>query len=192
MYGLHDMDTQILKEVFEQYDISPIDIRQLKMKHKRYDDQTIYVLYFKNEDKMTLEKLRTVRHITNVLVKFEHYTRTRTGFILCANCLHYGHGQSTCNIKARCIKCGKEHESSNCEYNLVKNNPRSKIPDELVKCANCGGPHTANYSKCPERLKYIRIQGVVREKLVKPRVPYRSNPVRNDRQFASETYSSPP
>ena len=164
MYGLYNMNVNTLMENLAFYDVYPTEIRQLNMKRKRYDDQTIYLLYFKNEDKMTLEKLRTIKHVDRVIVKFETYLRRKTGPILCANCLHYGHGQSTCNMKPRCIKCGSDHKSSLCEHNLFPDNPKSKIPQQLVKCANCGGPHTANYSECPERLKYLEIRKRSNEK----------------------------
>ena len=92
MYGLHDMDTDTLKDIFVQNDIYPSDIKKMKMKQQRYDDQMLYILYFQNNDKMKLEKLRTIKHINQVIVKFERYFRKKAGPILCANCLNYGHG----------------------------------------------------------------------------------------------------
>ena len=67
-------------------------------------------------------------------------------------------------MTSRCIKCGGNHESRKCTHNLNPNDPRSRIPQKLVKCANCRGPHTANYTECPAKIKYINIRNLARNK----------------------------
>lgn len=57
----------------------------------------------------------------------------------CKNCQDLGHTRNFCHKKARCVKCGDFHQSSQCKK------PREVAP----KCACCGGQHTANWRGCP-------------------------------------------
>lgn len=115
--------------------------------------------------------MRTINSIDHVIVKFENYSKRFTGPTQCAKCLHYGHGASNCYMSPRCIKCGESHQSISCPRNLAPDDPKSKIPKELVKCANCGGNHTANFSKCPARFKYLEIRRLAQNKPVQKSTP---------------------
>lgn len=59
--------------------------------------------------------------------------------IQCFLCQRLGHTRHTCFSAARCVKCGLSHETSECPK-TDKSTP--------AKCANCGGPHPANYQGC--------------------------------------------
>ena len=83
--GLHELNVALINDALLSYGIVPTDIKRMNLNQKRYDDQTLCLLYFKHEDRMTLEKLRMVKHIENVIVKFEHYSKKKSGPILCAN-----------------------------------------------------------------------------------------------------------
>ncbi|KYB26582.1 hypothetical protein TcasGA2_TC034815, partial [Tribolium castaneum] len=48
--------------------------------------------------------------------------------------------------KATCVKCGEAHDTKVC----------TKKSKEPPKCANCNGPHTANYRGCPQFPKLQR------------------------------------
>lgn len=155
LYGLHDMDLEELTDIFASHDVFPTSISKMKINKKRYDDQNIYLLQFVNDKNICLEKLRTIRHINYVSVKFERYMRDRNGLTQCSRCLRFSHGARNCNLPARCIRCGENHLSADCDKLMRKNDPMSKIPQDKIKCANCNGHHTANYEKCPERQKYL-------------------------------------
>jgi len=53
----------------------------------------------------------------------------------CYRCQRYGHSADGCTSKRRCLVCAGEHHYRECT---------SKQP----KCANCGGPHKANFPEC--------------------------------------------
>ena len=57
----------------------------------------------------------------------------------CKRCQEIGHSQNYCNKTPRCVKCGDKHLSKEC----------GKLKEAQPKCANCHGPHTANYRGCP-------------------------------------------
>lgn len=165
VYGLNQMSNDVLKASLSEHGIVPCEIGQLHIKNRRYDDQTIYVLHFRQGDSMTLEKLRTVRAIESLIVKFEHYSYYRNGVTQCSNCQNFAHGARNCFLPPRCIRCGGDHSSSKCDKLLKLDDPKSTIPKTLVKCANCKGPHTANFEKCPERVKYLQLRDQLRNNL---------------------------
>lgn len=64
----------------------------------------------------------------------------------CRNCQLFGHGQTHCKAPPRCLKCGSNHHTMTC------NKPR----DVPATCANCAGPHPANYRGCPKHPENIQ------------------------------------
>ncbi|KAL4098126.1 hypothetical protein QTP88_022788 [Uroleucon formosanum] len=56
----------------------------------------------------------------------------------CLNCQEYGHTKSYCNYSSRCVRCGDQHQSSDCT--VSRENP--------PKCALCQGNHPASYRGC--------------------------------------------
>ncbi|GFY74216.1 nucleic-acid-binding protein from transposon X-element [Trichonephila inaurata madagascariensis] len=61
----------------------------------------------------------------------------------CYRCQEFYHNSRFCDRAPRCLKCSGSHLTSDC----TKSN---KAP---AKCANCSGPHPANYSGCPQNPK---------------------------------------
>ena len=155
MHGLYDMHEDELKELLSDSELFPCSISKLRIKNRRYNDQNIYMLQFKKDQNMSLERLRTIRAVNGIIVKFEKYMYDRNGITQCANCLRFSHGARNCHLPPRCIRCGEDHQSSQCNKLIVPRDPKSKIPIDKIKCANCNGKHTGNYEKCPERLKVL-------------------------------------
>jgi hypothetical protein len=58
----------------------------------------------------------------------------------CHNCQQFGHANRNCHAPPKCVKCGKGHRTETCKRT------RETGP---ATCANCGGPHPANYRGCP-------------------------------------------
>ena len=56
----------------------------------------------------------------------------------CQRCQSYGHTRSYCFHNPRCVRCGNNHESTQCQ----------KDRSEPATCALCGGSHPANYRGC--------------------------------------------
>ncbi|GFT43885.1 nucleic-acid-binding protein from transposon X-element [Trichonephila clavipes] len=57
----------------------------------------------------------------------------------CYRCQEFYHHSRLCNRAPKCLKCSGSHITADCKKSM-------KSP---AKCANCGGPHPANFSGCP-------------------------------------------
>ena len=74
---------------------------------------------------------------TGIIFKVEEF-RTTPSIQQCFKCQDFGHKEPNCTKKPKCVVCGEAHSHKNCP-NKEKRNP---------KCANCRGPHVANYKGC--------------------------------------------
>ena len=87
---------------------------------------------------------------TGIIFKVEEY-RAPISVQQCYNCQHFGHSAKNCQAKTKCVICGEGHSHKGCP------NREKKQP----KCANCKGPHVANYKGCPAYKKQVFRQRVV-------------------------------
>lgn len=165
MYGFYEIGVNELKQIFYDLELFPTQVSMLNINKKRYDGQCIYMLQFRLDQNVSLERLRTVRQIDGVCVRFDKYLRNQSGLTQCSNCLRFSHGARNCFLSPRCIRCGEEHASASCDKLIIPRDPKSTIPPAQVRCANCGGRHTANFEKCPERQKYLAARQTARTSL---------------------------
>ena len=87
---------------------------------------------------------------TGIIFKVEEF-RSPISVQQCYNCQHFGHSAKNCQAKTKCVICGEGHSHKGCP------NREKKQP----KCANCKGPHVANYKGCPAYKKQVFRQHVV-------------------------------
>lgn len=90
--------------------------------------------------------------IDHCIVSVEPPHRRKVGPSQCKNCQSRGHTANYCYRASVCVKCAGHHHTSKC----------SMGHGDKLKCANCGGEHTANYLGCPEYQKQLRARGVKR------------------------------
>lgn len=62
----------------------------------------------------------------------------------CYNCQGFGHKADGCFITPKCVKCGENHVSRECNKN----------PQDPPRCANCNKTHPANYRQCQKFVAY--------------------------------------
>ena len=86
---------------------------------------------------------------TGIIFKVEEF-RAPISVQQCYNCQHFGHSAKNCQAKTKCVICGEGHSYKGCP-NREKQQP---------KCANCKGPHVANYKGCPAYKKQVFRQHV--------------------------------
>lgn len=163
VYGLHEStEVDEIVTTLKAHGLNVMKIICLT-KEKRDDGQVTYKLVFKATDKVSVDDLKQITAIGYLRVRFQRYYGNGKP-TQCPNCLWHGHGSDHCGRHSRCIRCGDEHKSSECPKRTNKEDPKSRIPDADVKCANCAGNHTANFSKCPVKLKYIQDRELQRQR----------------------------
>lgn len=148
--GLFLMDVNLLKKHLSDANVNSIDVKAMTLKNKRFSEQCNYLIYLeKGSTKMS--DLKKIRYIDRVVVRWEYY-RQSSGTTQCQRCQLFGHGARNCRLSSKCVKCGGDHITKDCDIDVDANNKK------LLRCANCNGNHTANYSKCPSRIKYINLK----------------------------------
>ncbi|GBO31515.1 hypothetical protein AVEN_54272-1 [Araneus ventricosus] len=91
------------------------------------------------------KKIWSVNEILYFRVRIERFQR-RTGALQCFNCNLHNHTAATCNLKARCLKCGDNHSHLQCNKTF-KLNDEGRI--EIPKCINCKEEgHLASWRGC--------------------------------------------
>lgn len=177
LFGLHQMSTDDLKGKLAELNVVPKDIKQLRLGRSRTDaDNAAYLLYF-DSGTTKLADLRKVRHIDNVIVRWENYQpKTYDQVPQCRTCQMFGHSSVNCNMLPRCLLCAGDHKTESCEKRV----PRATLqhqqqtsgqqPDRsFVKCVNCNGQHTSNYRGCSSRKEFMDIQESLNHRRHQPR-----------------------
>lgn len=116
--------------------------------HSSESRKAVHLVHFQ-QDTININILNHQhKNVNGAKVRWEVRTRSKENKKLtqCHNCQRWGHSSLRCTFPARCVKCDRNHATTNCT--------RIRSDDIPPKCVNCGGNHTANYSKCPEAIKY--------------------------------------
>lgn len=130
----------------------------------------------KNKDIYAVDKL------LNCVVFVEPKRRSRNNIPQCINCQRFGHTKNYCKLAPRCMFCGDNHLSANCDKMQEENT--------VKVCANCGENHSANYRGCKyyADLKKRRFR-YMPERL--PAAPHHSNSPPDISGFPSFPHSKP-
>lgn len=175
LFGLHAMKTEELKATLNDNGIHPEDIRTLKLRenHYSYDQQTVYLLYFK-PGTVKMSDLRNIKAINQIIVKWAPYTpRSHHKYPQCRNCQMYGHSSINCHMPTRCLVCAADHKTDDCSKKVSravlehKRATGAEIDRSFVKCANCGENHAASFHGCEARKKYTELQEKLRSRSTK-------------------------
>lgn len=138
---------EIEEDFKEKYNVTPVQISQLTKTDKTTNQSTPFpifiVLFPAGTDRNMILKIKTLCHCRITWEKFKNSRPVRQ----CHNCQSFGHSSIFCARQPHCVKCGKPHKTADC----------TKTQEEPPACSNCGGPHTANYSKCPKYQQQVQL-----------------------------------
>lgn len=95
----------------------------------------MFVLSFAHD-----ENIDSIYKITKIIHNVVEICPLKGGKLVpqCKKCQEFGHTRNHCNKKPRCVKCGKDHITADCQ----------KTAKTRATCANCKGDHPANYRGC--------------------------------------------
>lgn len=147
--GLPLVDPQdLIHRLKKEHDLVPQSAHIIKRKGECASlEESFYLLHFP-KGYTNLQKLREIKAVGKIIVRWEAYRNKRADVTQCMNCLHLGHGTRNCHLKSRCNSCGGSHGSDSC--------PNKEA--SAKRCANCSGAHSATDRSCPKRAEYIRIR----------------------------------
>lgn len=168
LFGLDRIDPDDIKqELSVLLNVTPANVFSLPLKEKRHNDHYIYVVHFMKSDGITLNKLKLIRGLFNIIVRWDHYVpfKNRDPNLpkpptQCSNCQSFEHGSQFCFRPPRCIRCGQGHKSADCPFLLSRDEKgvvtkHDRINEVNISCANCKGKHTANFRDCAKRIEII-------------------------------------
>ncbi|GFS49097.1 nucleic-acid-binding protein from transposon X-element [Trichonephila clavipes] len=85
-------------------------------------------------------KIFDIKKLGYLQVKVEGYLVR--GITQCFNCNNFYHTAANCFMRPRCLKCGKDYATRNCNIKERQQNPF------CINCQDFG--HSACYTKCPK------------------------------------------
>ncbi|KAG8239056.1 hypothetical protein J437_LFUL018862 [Ladona fulva] len=117
---------------------------QIKENIKTIPPRLIPLFMVELENELSLEDFFSIKYICGLKIIIEKH-KSPKGPPKCYRCQAFGHVEKACHMPPRCVKCGKNHLTINCE-----------MPKTLeATCANCQGNHPASYRGCSA---YLRVK----------------------------------
>lgn len=144
--GLHDVPPADIKIALSNAGVSCLDVKKMRT---RNDNHCLFLVYFLQKS-VTLNQLKTIKSILNIIIKWSPYISAQKGPTQCNNCQQYGHGNRNCHLIPSCLLCAGQHNKVNC--------PAAKMINFVPKCSLCSGNHNSNDPDCPKRAEYIHIR----------------------------------
>lgn len=186
--GLPVYSLEELKQEMVENNIDPLNVKVLSVTESDIEKHALYLVYF-SKGSIKLQDLSKVKTLFSTQVSWRPYTRKPQDAVQCHRCQAFGHGMKYCNLPPQCVKCGKKHSTSAC--NLPKKAALLSDPAVTqrnnVKCANCGGNHTANFKGCPSRADYLK-----KQQELKQRLQAKNQQLRHPRRAAPTLIDFPP
>ncbi|GFV84662.1 nucleic-acid-binding protein from transposon X-element [Trichonephila clavipes] len=130
-----DYDQKEIASELKGFGFEPSHISILRNRKNNTNMPLFLVVLKKNEEN------KQIFQITNIWV-FRVVIEPLKGSSMppqCYRCQEFYHHSRLCNRAPKCLKCSGSHLTADCKKS-------TKSP---AKCANCGGPHPANFSGCP-------------------------------------------
>ncbi|GFQ75928.1 nucleic-acid-binding protein from transposon X-element [Trichonephila clavata] len=136
-------DIDEIKDDLTDQGYTVIKVAQLTKSKTKHKLPMFMVELTAKPDSPDIFKLKTCCHL---MVKIDTFNR-RPGITQCYNCNLFNHSSKYCHMRTRCLKCGQQHRTKDCE-----------IKEKLEKptCINCKEVgHLASSFNCP---KYPQIK----------------------------------
>lgn len=112
-------------------------VRNVSNIRHRSSKEPLPLHYVDLEPKDNNKSIYNLDFICNTIITVEA-PRKKNIIAQCTRCQNYGHTKTYCTRPFMCVKCGKDHNTTQCK----------KKPNTPAKCGLCGGAHPANYRGC--------------------------------------------
>lgn len=127
-----------IEQALKALNLEPLSIAHLKSRKASTKGTPLPLFVVTLRATANFEEVYKMDTINFLKIKIEKFKAQP--YRQCYQCQAYGHSSFSCNLRVKCLKCAEAHNSKDCT-----------IKDKaLLKCANCGGNHPANYKGCPK------------------------------------------
>lgn len=145
--GLYEMEPEELKGHLTLLGLKVEAIHKIRRKQAnvKFRDQ-LYLVHLVNGS-TSLNDLKAIRAVTNVIVEWERYRPVHRDVTQCTKCFSFGHGARNCHMNPRCDKCGAKHDADECVTDVI-----------VPKRCNCNGDHRSTDRNCPKRAEFVQMR----------------------------------
>uniref|UniRef100_A0A336MG92 CSON000698 protein n=1 Tax=Culicoides sonorensis TaxID=179676 RepID=A0A336MG92_CULSO len=147
LYGIPDsICLEYLKNKLHDIGLNVLEIKKLKLSKQRYKDQAHLLLYFNKNDNIRMYNLNSITTVDKFIVQWRYYAAKNKGPTQCSRCQNFGHSKLNCNLQIKCMRCAETHPTDQCRHTkalIINDETVKRCKPEKLKCANCGGGHTA-------------------------------------------------
>lgn len=130
----YSVDTNELKTALGQLGHT---VRNIKNVIQSSTKKPLSMFFIDLEPSPNNKQIFNVQYLLHAKIVFEPPHKKKE-VVQCKRCQQYGHTKSYCRHPFKCVKCGKDHDTSACD----------KDASTPAVCALCGGDHPANYKGC--------------------------------------------
>lgn len=145
LFGLDDLDVELLKSKFIELGLKCIDIRKITKIYEQYSE-TLYLISLENGSVKLNDLKKHYRSVLHTQVRWSFQRKLKGKPTQCHNCQMFGHGERNCHIKTYCGICAGSHKTADCNKK------------DAFKCVNCNGSHKASDASCSVRSKYLEFR----------------------------------
>lgn len=139
-----NVDTPLshIEDALHEHDIQFSNISRMRSRGQDPVEWPLFLVTLQGTSQ--LQTALKITHLGRIRVTVEIF-RGNLSVTQCYRCQEFGHTSHNCHERAICVKCAGDHRSSECQ----------KPESEPLTCCHCRGPHTANYTLCPSRSKWL-------------------------------------
>lgn len=146
--GIHptDLDENFLTEELKTH--GHIVKKVVGMKNKK-TNKPLPIHFVNLELKNNNKNIYDVKYLHNVRINFEpvkNRVKREDRIVQCFRCQKFGHTKNYCYHPPRCVKCGQDHLTADCQ----------KGNETPASCALCLEDHPANYKGCKVRQEILQ------------------------------------
>lgn len=152
LFGMDDFTESEVEDALNEaaIEVRPVSVKRLT-RYNKEKQETVNTPFFLVcwPPTTRMSQLKDVRALYQVRCGFRSYYPSKRP-PQCGKCQTWGHIRAQCFMPARCRKCARGHESSECTYIT----DQSKKED--LKCCNCEEKgHPANWTGCAIAIAYF-------------------------------------
>lgn len=134
-----------IDEIKDAIELDGHKVRNIMNVRSRITKEPLHLFFLDLEPDENNKSIYNIKHLNRAVVKIEPPRKVEE-LVQCYRCQQFGHTKAYCSKTFKCVKCGDEHPTAECQKNR----------ETPARCSNCNKDHPANYRGCRVYQKIIR------------------------------------